>query len=155
MSIFPILHSKNKKINCTLELRSFLLISLFFLVVFAHAQDEPVSIKVRKEQNLVKAYFDNVGLKLMAVDRFGNPKDNRMLSYKLWIKGNEGFIQGHTNALNAEMITELKRLKKATKIFFTEIAAEDDEGHAVKLPDLIEVWFPACTNCEGVGKKRR
>jgi hypothetical protein len=119
------------------------------------AQDDPVSIKVRKEQNLVKAYFDNTELKLMAVDRFGNPKENKMLSYKFWIKGEKGSIQGYSNSLNPNMTAELKKLKKATKIYFTEISVEDDQGHAVKLPDLYEVWFPQCTNCDGVGKKRR
>ena len=127
----------------------------FFAPIRFFSQDDPVSIKVRKEQNLVKAYFDNVDLKLMAVDRFGNPRENKMLSYKFWIKGEKGSIEGYSNSLNPEMTSELKKLKKATKIFFTEIKVEDDQGHPVKLPDLYEVWFPNCTNCDGVGKKRR
>ncbi len=135
---------------------------LIFIVVFflsccgssAFAQD-PISIKVRKEQNLVKAYFDNTELRLSAVDKFGNPKANKILSFKLWLKGNDKPFNGFDNDLSKEMINELNRVKKATKIFFTEIKVEDDEGHVVKLPDLIEVWFPQCTNCEVVKKKRK
>ena len=116
---------------------------------------EPISIKVRKEQNLVKAYFDNTELRLSAVDKYGNPKGNKIISFKLWVKGNNRSFSGFGNSLNSEMTEELNRQKKAVKIFFTEILVEDDEGHAVKLPDLIEIWFPQCTNCDVVKKKRR
>ena len=82
---------------------------------------EPNVIKIKKESNLVKAVFDNVDLKLMAVDRFGNPRENKITSYKLWIKGKgdaKGY-QGFSNSLTPEMIKELNKLKKAAKIFFT------------------------------------
>lgn len=131
-----------------------LLLFFCFSTVQVYSQ-EPISIKVRKEQSLVKAYFDNTELRLSAIDKYGNPKNNKILSFKLWVKGNNRSIAGFDNALNSEMIQELNRQKKATKIFFTEIVAEDDEGHSVKLPDLIEVWFPQCTNCDVVKKKKR
>jgi hypothetical protein len=110
---------------------------------------EPQVIKVKREQDLSKAFFDNTELKLFVIDRFGNPKENKIVSFKLWIKGKDGrAISGYNNKLNAEMISELNSQKKATKIFFTDINVEDDNGHFVKLPDLIEVWFPNCKNCE-------
>lgn len=66
-------------------MKKFILIfSLFTLSVSAQ---EPVgTIKIKREQNLVKAGFDNVEYKLMAIDRFGNPQENTFASYTLWIK---------------------------------------------------------------------
>jgi hypothetical protein len=120
------------------------------------AQEEPLTIKVKKESNLVKAVFDNTELRLMVIDRFGNPKENRVSSYKLWIKGKGTVkeIDGFSNSLNADMLAALKKQTKATKIFFTEIIVTDDDGHLVKLPDVIDTWFPDCSNCEK-GNRRR
>ena len=136
------------------NLKIFICCILISLFLPSNSQ-EPISIKVRKEQNLVKAYFNNVDLKLNAIDRFGNPKENKIVSYKLWIKGNGNkFIEGFDNNLTNEMLKELNKQKKASKIFFTEINVQDDEGHLVKLPDLIETWFPDCKNCD-TSKKRK
>jgi hypothetical protein len=125
-----------------------------FISLYVSAQD-PIPIKVRKEQNLVKAEFDNVDMKLVVIDRYGNPRENKIVSYKLWIKEKQtkGF-SGFSNSLSGEMIDELKVQRKATKIFFTGITAEDDEGHIVQLPDVIEVWFPECKTCEPVKKRK-
>ena len=124
-----------------------LIFSLFTLSVGAQ---EPVgTIKVKREQNLVKAVFDNVEYKLMAIDRFGNPKENTFASYTLWIKEKKStkkFI-GYSNTLTPEMLKELKSLKRATKIFFTNIKVNGDDDHLVDLPDVIDTWFPDCTNC--------
>ena len=133
--------------------------SIFLLFVGflpkCHAQ-EPQKIKVRKESNLVKAVFDNTELKLMVVDRFGNPTENRIVKYKLYVKSKNETkeFSGYTNALSNDMVNYLHKLKKASKIFFTEITAEEDNAHLVKLPDIIENWFPECNNCEP-SKKRR
>jgi hypothetical protein len=89
----------------------------------------------------------------MAVDRFGNPRDNQIVSYKLWIKGKgdaKGY-QGFSNNLTPEMIKELNRLKKAAKIFSTEIQVKDESDHLQKLPDVIDTWFPNCKNCDNKG----
>lgn len=134
-------------INC-------LLIVAFLITYNASMAQEPNVIKVKKESNLVKAVFDNVDLKLMAVDRFGNPRDNKITSYKLWIKGKgdaKGY-KGFSNSLTPEMIKELNKLKKAAKIFFTEIQVQEDDEHLLKLPDVIDTWFPNCKNCDNKGK---
>jgi hypothetical protein len=127
---------------------------ILFLIAFSYyvnnikAQEEPQTIKVKKEQSLAKAVFDNTELKLMVIDRFGNPKENKIVSYKLWIKEkNAKGINGFDNKLSQQMISELNKQKKAAKIFFTEINVQDDNGHLVKLPDVIETWFPNCKNC--------
>ena len=125
-------------------------------LTFSHLQaQEPQTIRVRKESNLVKAVFDNTETRLFAVDRFGNPRENKILTYKLYIKGKRETkeFSGYGNRLNAEMIKYLNKQSTATKIFFTEISAEEEDGHIVKLPDIIETWFPDCENCDK--KKRR
>lgn len=111
---------------------------------------EPQTIRVRKESNLVKAVFDNTETRLFAVDRFGNPRENKILTYKLYVKGKRETKEftGYGNRLNAEMIKYLNKQSSATKIFFTEISAEEGDGHVVKLPDIIETWFPDCQNCD-------
>ncbi len=115
---------------------------------------QPNVIKVKKESDLVKAEFDNTELRLTVFDRFGNPKENQIASYKLWIKDKsdtKSFV-GFSNSLSPEMIKELNKLKKASKIFFTDIQAKEDDEHLVKLPDVIDTWFPNCKNCDNKGK---
>jgi len=129
---------------------------LFSAVLFQSAvsAQEPQTIKVKKESNLVKAVFDNTESRLFTVDRFGNPRENKILSYKLYVKGKRETKEftGYGNKLSGEMINYLNKQTSATKIFFTEISAEDDDEHLIKLPDVIDTWFPDCKNCE---KKRR
>ena len=115
---------------------------------------EPATIKVKREQNLVKIYFDNTEYRLIPVDRFGNQKENQVKSYKLWIKGIDQPFIGFDNALNYDMTKALKKLKKSTKIFFTEINVVDDSGHLLKMPDVYEVWFPDCKNCGNKGGRK-
>lgn len=114
-----------------------------------NAQENIGTIKVKREQNLVKAVFDNTEYKLFAVDRFGNPRENEFASYTLWIKEKKSTkeFKGYSNTLTPEMLKELKSLKKATKIFFTNIKVEGDDDHLVDLPDIIDTWFPDCSNC--------
>ena len=106
----------------------FIFLSLLFTYNVVNAQ-QPNVIKVKKESDLVKVVFDNTELKLMAVDRFGNPRENQVTSYKLWIKGkgDAKMFAGFNNNLSADMVKELNKLKKATKIFFTEINVKDDD----------------------------
>lgn len=138
----------------------FLLILNFLILanLTANAQDdEPRVIKVKKESNLAKVVLDNTEGKLIVMDRFGNPKENRILSYKLYVKGRRSTeeFQGHSNRLNQEMIAHLNKQSQASKLFFTEISVEDDNGHIVKLPDLIETWFPDCKNCDRKSSRQR
>lgn len=127
---------------------------LFLVSGYGFSQeDEPKVIKVKRESNLVKAYFDNTELRIMAIDRFGNPRENKIKSFKFYVKGKKlKEFNGFDNNLSAEMIKELNSQKKAAKIYFTEIMVEDDNGHLLKLPDIYEVWFPTCKNCD-VNKK--
>jgi hypothetical protein len=110
---------------------------------------EPATIRVRKQSKLAKAVFDNTKPALVVIDRFGNPVDNAILSYTLYIKyrnDTEAF-EGHANQLSPDMVAFLRKTKKSSKLFFTGIKARDDNGHIVPLPDVIEVWFPDCKGC--------
>lgn len=128
---------------------------LFFLfsacaVPFSGFSQEPQTIKFKKESNLVKAVFDVTESKLFVIDRFGNPRENKIASYKLYVKAKRETkeFNGYGNTLNPEMIKYLNKQNNATKIFFTEISVVEDDGHLTKLPDVIDTWFPDCTNCE-------
>ena len=129
-----------------------LILFLFFFgsitCSFSFAQ-QPQTIKVKKESNLVKAVFDNTEFKLMVVDRFGNPKENKIVSYKLFVKTKKDTKEfaGFNNSLSSQMIIYLNKLSKAAKLFFTEINVQEDDTHLTKLPDVIEAWFPNCKNC--------
>jgi len=130
-----------------------LLVSFLAFLTFCPFQNlaqEPATIKVKRESNLVKAVFDNTEYRLMAVDRFGNPKENKITFYKLFVKTGKETAEftGYGNGLTADMLNYLKKQKKASKLFFTEITVKDENDHLVKLPDVIEPWFPDCKNCE-------
>ncbi len=119
----------------------FLFLGCFLMSVQAQ---QPETIRVRKESNLVKAYFDVTELKLLPIDRFGNPQDNRIMGFKLYVKNKRETkeFESFSSALTPEMLTYLNALKDAAKIFFTNIMVEEDESRLIKLPDVIEVWFP-------------
>lgn len=132
-----------------------ILVAILFLAFNTIFSQEPQTIKIKKESNLAKVVLDNTEDRLMVVDRFGNPRDNRIVSYKLFVKTKKETkeFQGFSNRLTGEMVTYLNKQTKATKIFFTEIKAQDDNEHLVNLPDLIDTWFPDCKNCDPLKKK--
>lgn len=132
---------------------------IVILTMIGSSQDmisqEPQTIKIKKESNLAKVVLDNTEDRLIVVDRFGNPRDNRIVSYKLYVKTKKETkeFQGFSNRLTGEMVTYLNKQTKATKIFFTEISAKDDNEHLVQLPDCIDTWFPDCKNCDPIKRK--
>jgi hypothetical protein len=135
-----------------------------FLLVFlaglslaqGSAQEGPGTVRVKKESGLSKAVLDNTENRLFVVDRFGNTTQNEIMEYMLTVKSARDTrnFRGYSNSLTPEMVRYLNRQKSAVKIFFTAISAKDDNGHAVKLPDIIDTWFPDCGNCEGTGRKK-
>jgi hypothetical protein len=132
-------------------------IFLFFaLLAQPVVAQETETIRVRRESNLAKAVFDNTEMRLLVVDRFGNPRENKIAGYKFFVKTRRETreFEGYGNNLSPEMINYLNRQTRASKIFFTEISAKDDNDHLVKLPDVIETWFPDCANCEKGSRKK-
>jgi hypothetical protein len=145
-----------------MTVRSFLKPLFWLGCVFAIAPavlsaQEPQTIRIKKESDLAKAVLDNTEFKLVVIDRFGNPRTNRILSYKLWVKNGKSTreFEGHSNSLSPEMLNYLNSQPSAVKIFFTEIMVEDDHETASRLPDVIETWFPDCKNCTPTKRKRR
>jgi len=122
--------------------------------VIGYAQ-EPKTIKVRKESDIVKAFFDANDFKLIAIDRFGNPQDNKIMGFKLYVKTKRETkeFESFSAALTSEMLACLNGLKLAAKIFFTNVMVEESDGRLTKLPDVIDVWFPNPNNNKG-NKKR-
>lgn len=120
------------------------------------AQQEPRTFKVKKESNLAKAVFDNVDLRLMVIDVYGNPKDNNIVGYKLYVKNKREtkVFDGFNNQLTTEMVSYLNKQTKAVKIFFTNVLVKDDNAHLINLPDVIDVWFPSCVNCKPDKRKK-
>lgn len=135
------------------SLKYLLLLMGMLIVCPAFLAQDPPSIKVRKSSNLAKAVFDNTSDQLIVMDRFGNPTESRILFYRLHIKlkRETKVFEGHSNRLTPDMLNVLKGLSSSTKLFFTDIKAEEEGGHLTELPDAIELWFPECGNCD---KKR-
>jgi hypothetical protein len=128
-------------------MKQFLCLCVLLASFFVKAQEPVQTIKVKREQNLAKVIFDNTENRLFVIDRFGNPRSNEIVSYSLWINGKGSELKGYSNALSPEMIKELRKQKKAVKLFFTKIKVKSDDDHVIDLPDVIEVWFPDCKNC--------
>lgn len=120
------------------------LVLIFTLSSIVILAQEPQTIKVRRESNLAKAFFDVTEFKLTPIDRFGNPQENRIMGFKLFVKTKRDTKQFNSTSgnLTSEMIQFLNSLNTACKIFFTEIMVEEDEQRLIKLPDVIDVWFP-------------
>lgn len=121
------------------------------------AQQEPQTIKLKKESDLAKVVFDNTEDRLLVIDRFGNPRDNKVLSFTLYVKNGRSTrdFQGYNNTLTSEMLNYLRSQNSAVKIFITNIKVRDEHDLVVSLPDCIETWFPDCQNCAPVKMKKR
>jgi hypothetical protein len=126
-----------------------LLLILFIFILKAYAQEPLGTIKIKREQNLVKCVFDNIEYKLTPIDKYGNPKENEIASYVLWIKEKKSTkkFAGYSNSLTPEMLKELRTQKRAVKIFFTNIKVKTDDDHLADMPDVIDTWFADCKNC--------
>lgn len=124
---------------------------LLFIISSVFCFSQPTnSIKFKKETKYAKAVFDNVDLKLMVIDVYGNPTDAKIGKFKLYVKTKKETtaFEAYSNNLNTEMINYLKKLKHSAKLFFTEINVIENESHLTKLPDAIEQWFPNCAGCK-------
>ncbi|MBC7865301.1 MAG: hypothetical protein IAF38_20160 [Bacteroidia bacterium] len=105
---------------------------------------------------LKKAEYDETDYKVIAVDRYGNPKTESVVGFELHFmeKGKERSFKSNSNTLTPEMVAKLKDLKKATQVWFTKIKGDEGEGHLVDLPNFDYMIFPKCVNCPGPKKKR-
>jgi len=124
---------------------------------FCSAQQEPQTIKIKKESDLSNVVFDNTEDRLMVIDRFGNPRENKVLAYTLYVRNGRSTrdFQGLTNKLTPEMLNYLRSQSSAVKLFFTNIKVRDEHDAVLSLPDCIETWFPDCQNCAPTKMKKR
>ena len=131
---------------------------VFFLIFFYNKislAQEPQIIRVKKELNLKKVVFDNSEFRLMVIDRFGNPRENKIASYQLDIKmANETKIFfGFGNNLTQEMLNYLYKLDKSANMFFIKIMVYDEDEHLINLPDFKEEWVPALKKSKKIKSK--
>ena len=131
---------------------------VFFLIFFYNKislAQEPQIIRVKKELNLKKVVFDNSEFRLMVIDRFGNPRENKIASYQLDIKmPNEiKIFFGFGNNLSQEMLNYLYKLDKAANMFFIKIMVYDEDEHLINLPDFKEEWVPALKKSKKIKSK--
>ena len=131
---------------------------VFFLIFFYNKislAQEPQIIRVKKELNLKKVVFDNSEFRLMVIDRFGNPRENKIASYQLDIKmpNETKFFFGFGNNLSQEMLNYLYKLDKAANMFFIKIMVYDEDEHLINLPDFKEEWVPALKKSKKIKSK--
>jgi hypothetical protein len=127
-----------------------LFVSLSFLTlsVFSQEQEPVKKITVKKENEFVKAAFDDTDFKVIAFDRYGNPHTEAIKSFSVFYKeGNDVFeaaVEGNTFPQKTiNFLTKKKKL--ATKICLVKLKAENKDGHLEALPDLCDiVIFPDC-----------
>jgi hypothetical protein len=137
----------------------FLLTLIFQLSTLNSLSQEVEKIKIKKEALFVKAEFDNVDFKVVAIDRYGNPHEGVVKSFTITYKENGQVYEAPVvgNTFPNKTINFLTRKKKnATKICLKNIQAENKEGHLEKLPDLCDVViFPDCKNCKVEDPKKK
>jgi hypothetical protein len=142
-------------------------ISKYILLLFAFlllpswllSQEEPEKIKIEKEETFLKADFDDVNYKVIALDKYGNPYEDVVKSFVITFQDSKGHFRSEVigNTFPKKTINYLtKGRDKATNICLRDIVAEDKEGHTQKLPDHCGVLiYPDCKNCDTNKKKKK
>lgn len=141
-------------------IRSIFLFSVFCLLPsFAFSQEPPEKIRIEKEETFLKAEFDDVNYKVIALDKYGNPYEDAVKSFVITFQDSKGHFRSEVtgNTFPKKTINYLtKGRDKATNVCLREIVAEDKEGHIQKLPDHCGVLiYPDCKNCDTNKKKKK
>lgn len=132
---------------------------LVFLLQFYSASlfsQEVEKIKIKKEDPFFKAEFDETNYKVIALDKYGNPFENAIKSFKITFQDTQGHFESKVigNTFPDKTIKYLKKRTRATNLCLKEIVAEDTEGHVQSLPDKCGVLiYPDCKNCDPNKKK--
>lgn len=141
-------------------IRSIFLFSVFCLLPsFILSQEPPEKIRIEKEETFLKAEFDDVNYKVIALDKYGNPYEDAVKSFVITFQDSKGHFRSEVtgNTFPKKTINYLtKGRDKATNVCLREIVAEDKEGHIQKLPDHCGVLiYPDCKNCDTNKKKKK
>jgi len=117
---------------------------------------EVEKIKIKKEDPFFKAEFDETNYKVIALDKYGNPHENVIKSFKITFQDTQGHFESKVvgNTFPEKTIKYLKKRTRATNLCLKEIVAEDTDGHVQSLPDKCGVLiYPDCKNCDPNKKK--
>jgi len=143
------------------NLQYILLFAAFCLLPssFFCQEPPPEKIKIEREETFLKAEFDDVNYKVIALDKYGNPYEEAVKSFVITFQDSKGHFKSAVvgNTFPKKTIDYLtKGRATATSICLREIVAEDKEGHVQKLPDHCGVLiYPNCKNCDPNKKKRK
>ncbi len=96
------------------------------------------TIKVEKKGNIKAVVFDNVNLRLVAIDTYGNMNDTAVLAFRIktTVKGVAYDEPTEGSSLSKEMRYRLSRVDGATLIYFSEIKVKDKYGNLINWPDF-------------------
>lgn len=96
------------------------------------------TIKVEKKGNIKAVVFDNVNLRLVAIDTYGNMNDTAVIAFRIktTIKGVAYDEPTEGASLSKEMRYLLSRVDGATLIYFSEIKVKDKYGNLINWPDF-------------------
>jgi hypothetical protein len=123
------------------------------------SSQEIEKIKIQREETFLKAEFDDVNYKVIALDKYGNPYEEAVKSFVITFQDSKGHYKSEVmgNTFPKKTIDYLtKGRKTATSICLKDIVAEDKEGHVQKLPDHCGVLvYPNCKNCDPNKKKSK
>lgn len=133
-------------------------VALLFVLFFSVPgfSQEVEKIKIQKEDPFFKAEFDETNYKVIALDKYGNPHENVVKSFKITFQDTQGHFESKVtgNTFPEKTIKYLKKRTRATNLCLKEIVAEDAEGHVQSLPDKCGVLiYPDCKNCDPNKKK--
>lgn len=132
------------------------ILALFFSIHGFAQEAEVEKIKIKKEDPFFKAEFDETNYKVIALDKYGNPYEDVIKSFKITFQDTQGHFESKVvgNTFPAKTIKYLKKRTRATNLCLKEIVAEDKEGHVQSLPDKCGVLiYPDCKNCDPNKKK--
>ena len=121
--------------------RYFYFLALAFVLTNSNAQDSIGVIKVSKKTQFVRAAFDNIEGTLVAIDKYGNPVTETIVSFKLYYQegsGKKDTLISNSFQLSKAMEDVLDEQENMKEIKFIDIIAMNSFGFSETLPDLKE-----------------
>lgn len=121
-------------------IKRILIIFLLILPFCISAQETTKhgTIKVEKKGNIKAVVFDNVNLRLVAIDSYGNMNDTAVIAFRIktTVKGVAYDEPTEGASLSKEMKYHLSRIDGATLLYFSEIKVKDKYGNLINWPDF-------------------
>jgi len=109
-----------------------------FTSLLGFSQEYKGTIKVQKKGGIATLIYDEVNMRLVGKDNYGNILDSAVVGFRIktTVKGiaYDETIQGTT--LSNKMQFQLSRLDNGTTLFFSEIKVRDKSGTLFNWNDL-------------------